>query len=292
MEKIYGSNNEPLKIQFITDLHYYSRKNGTEGAAYERAESKSQKVIKDSDIVIKAGFDMLCEDDSTDIIVLSGDTTKDGERNSHEEFIEMLYDLKKRGKRVYVITATHDYRGEGVTHGYDGDNEIDVPAVADRQELWDMYYDFGPSEAIAQHRQSMSYVVQLAPGYRLFALNDDYNLKENGEGGSGYSDDCMAWIMEQLEDAHKNDQFVVAMTHHPMISPSPFYSIIGSGDMQKNHAVTRQIFADNGLNVMLSGHTHVHDISYITTEKGNRFYDIACGAMIGCPPAMRNTTDR
>ncbi|MBR4240872.1 MAG: metallophosphoesterase, partial [Eubacterium sp.] len=130
--------------------------------------------------------------------------------------------------------------------------------------------------------------VQLAPGYRLFALNDDYNLKENGEGGSGYSDDCMAWIMEQLEDAHKNDQFVVAMTHHPMISPSPFYSIIGSGDMQKNHAVTRQIFADNGLNVMLSGHTHVHDISYITTEKGNRFYDIACGAMIGCPPAMRN----
>jgi hypothetical protein len=41
---------------------------------------------------------------------------------------------------------------------------------------------------------------------------------------------------------------------------------------------------------MLTGHTHVHDISYITTPKGNRFYDIACGAMIGCPPAMRNIT--
>ena len=24
--KIWGSNNEPLKIQFITDTHYYSRK--------------------------------------------------------------------------------------------------------------------------------------------------------------------------------------------------------------------------------------------------------------------------
>ena len=287
-EKIYGCNNDPLKIQFITDLHYYSRKNGTEGKAYEKAESKSQKVIKDSDLVIKAGFDMLCEDTSTDIIVLSGDTTKDGEVNSHEEFIQMLYDLKKRGKRVYVITATHDYRGGGVTKGFDGDNEIDVPAIADRQDLWDMYYDFGPAEAISQHRQSMSYVVQLAPGYRLFALNDDYNLKPDPDGGSGYSDDCMAWIMEQLEDAHKNDQFVIAMTHHPMVSPSPFYSIIGAGDMQKHHAITREIFADNGLNVMLSGHTHVHDIGYITTEKGNRFYDIACGAMIGCPPAMRN----
>ncbi|MBR2100647.1 MAG: metallophosphoesterase, partial [Eubacterium sp.] len=247
-------------------------------------------VIKDSDLVIKAGFVMLCEDTSTDIVVLSGDITKDGELTSHEEFIQMLYDLKKRGKRVYVITATHDYRGEGYTKGYDGDNEIQVPTVKDRADLWDMYYDFGPSEAISTHRQSMSYVVQLAPGYRLFALNDDYNLKPDPDGGSGFSDDCMAWIMEQLEDAKKNDQFVIAMTHHPMISPSPFYAIIGSGDMQKHHEKTREIFADAGLYCMLSGHTHVHDISYITTPKGNRFYDIACGAMIGCPPAMRNIT--
>lgn len=286
--KIYGSNNEPLKIQFITDLHYYARKLGTEGKAYENAESKSQKVIKDSDLVIKAGFDMLCEDTSTDIIVLAGDTTKDGEIESHKEFIEMLRDLKKRGKRVYVITATHDFRGGGVSKGYDGDNEIDVPAVEDRHDLWDMYYEFGPNEAISYHRESMCYVVQLALGYRLFALNDDTNYKPEGERGSGYSDDCMNWIMEQLKDAHDNDQFVIAMTHHPMISPSPFYSIIGKGDMQRNHEITREIFADNGLSCMLTGHTHVHDISFITTKKGNRFYDIACGAMIGCPPVMRN----
>lgn len=288
--KIWGSNNEPLKIQFLTDPHYYSRKGGTEGKAYEKAESKSQKVIKDSDLVIKAGFDMLCEDTSTDIIVISGDTSRDGEIESHKEFIEMLYDLKKKGKRVYVITATHDYRWKGIAPGYDGDNEIEVPAVEDRQDLWDMYYDFGPSEAIATHRESMCYVVQLAPGYRLFALNDDTNFKPEGESGSGYSDDCMKWIMEQLEDAKKNDQYVIAMTHHPMIAPSPFYAIIGKGDMQRNHETTREIFADAGLQCMLTGHTHIHDISYITSKKGNRFYDIACGAMIGCPPTMRNVT--
>lgn len=287
--RIYGSNNEPLKIQFVTDPHYYSRKIGTEGKAYEKAESKSQKVIKDSDIVIKAGFDMLCEDTSTDIIVISGDTTRDGEIDSHKEFIEMLRDLKKRGKRVYVITATHDYKWEdGTAPGYDGDNEIRVPAVQERHDLWDMYYEFGPNEAISTFPAGMSYVVQLAPGYRLFALNDDYNERPDPNGGSGYSVECEQWIMEQLKDAQENDQFVVAMTHHPMISPSPFYSIIGKGDMQKNHEVTREIFADAGLQVMLSGHTHVHDISYITTPKGNRFYDIACGAMIGCPPTMRN----
>lgn len=100
--KIWGSNNEPLKIQFITDTHYYSRKGGTEGKAYDKAESKSQKVIKDSDLVIKAGFDMLCEDKSTDIVVIAGDTTRDGEIESHTEFIEMLRDLKKEAKEFML----------------------------------------------------------------------------------------------------------------------------------------------------------------------------------------------
>jgi predicted MPP superfamily phosphohydrolase len=288
--RIPGSGHAPIKIQFVTDIHYYSRKNGTEGAAYDKEEAKSQQVIKDSDLVIKKGFDMLCEDDSTDIVVIAGDTTRNGEYNSHEEVIELMRSLKARGKRVYVITATHDYRGNGEGRGFDGDKVIGVPAVSDRHELWKMYYEFGPGEAIARHEDSMSYVIQLADGYRLFALNDDYNLKGEGEGGSGYSDDCTEWIMAQLEDAKKNDQFVVAMTHHPMVSPSPFYSIIGKGDMQKFHEKTREIFADAGLNVMLTGHTHIHDISYVTTAKGNRFYDISCSALIGCPPNYRNVT--
>lgn len=288
--RIYGSNNEPLKIQFITDVHYYSSKLGTEGKAYDKMESKSQMVIKDSPLVIKRGFDMLCEDDSTDIVVISGDTTHEGEIESHTEFIEMLYDLKKRGKRVYVITATHDFQDDGIAHAYDGDNRVEVPAVKDRHDLWDMYYDFGPSEAIATHKESMCYVVQLAPGYRLFALNDDTNYKPEGERGSGFSDDCMKWILEQLKDAHDNDQYVIAMTHHPMISPSPFYNIIGGGNMQRNYETTREIFADAGLSCMLTGHTHVHDISVVTSKKGNKFYDVACGAFIGCPPAIRNVT--
>ena len=285
--RIYGSDNEPLKIQFITDIHHYSRKVGTEGKAYEKAESKSQKVIKDTDLVLNEAWNILCEDKSTDIVVVAGDTTRDGEIDSHKEVIDMLHDLQKRGKRVYVITATHDFRDGGVADGYVGDEVVKVPAVENRQDLWDMYYDFGPSEAIATHIESMSYVVQLAPGYRLFALNDDTNFKPEGERGSGFSDDCMAWIMEQLRDAQEHDQYVIAMTHHPMIAPSPFYAIIGKGDMQRNHETTREIFADAGLHCMLTGHTHIHDISYVTTEKGNRFYDIACGAAIGCPPTMR-----
>lgn len=285
-ERIYGSKNAPLKVQIITDPHYYSRTIGTEGKAYKKAESKSQKVIKDSDFVIDTAWDMLCEDTSTDIVLLAGDTTKDGEIASHQEFIEKLRELKSRGKRVYVITATHDYQDDGLADGYKGDDKIKVPA-ATRDMLWKMYYEFGPSEAISYHLPSMSYVVQLCDGYRLFALNDDRDVDDNGPASSGFSESCKKWIYEQIEDAQKNDQYIIAMTHHPMIAPSPFYAIIGKGDLQGHHDENVEEFADRGINCIFTGHTHIHDISFKRTEKGNIFYDVSTAALIGYPPTMR-----
>lgn len=285
-ERIYGRKNAPLKVQIITDPHYYSRTNGTEGKAYKKAESKSQKVIKDSDLVIDTAWDMLCEDTSTDIVLLAGDTTKDGEIASHQEFIEKLRELKSRGKRVYVITATHDYQEDGLADGYKGDDKIKVSA-ATRDMLWKMYYEFGPSEAISYHLPSMSYVVQLCDGYRLFALNDDRDVDDNGPASSGFSESCKKWIYEQIEDAQKNDQYIIAMTHHPMIAPSPFYAIIGKGDLQGHHDENVEEFADRGINCIFTGHTHIHDISFKRTQKGNIFYDVSTAALIGYPPTMR-----
>ncbi|MCC8023271.1 MAG: metallophosphoesterase [Clostridiales bacterium] len=282
MEQLY-KDLPPLKVQVITDIHYYSRTCGTEGKAYEKAESKSQKVIKDSDLVLDAVWDMLCADTSTDIVLLSGDTTKDGELASHAEVIERLRELKKRGKRVYVIVSTHDYKPGGVTVGYEGDHEIEIPA-AKWEDMWDMYYEFGPNEAIATHRESNCYVVQLCEGYRLLALNDDHN--DNNR--SGFSTDCTKWILEQIKDARENGQYIVAMTHHPMLSPSPFYTIIGGGNLQQNHMETVELFADAGLNCMLTGHTHIHDISEHWTKRGNVFYDVATACIIGYPPTMRD----
>ena len=66
-----------------------------------------------------------------------------------------------------------------------------------------------------------------------------------------------------------------------------FLMVVPNCDMGANGTF---IFADAGLSCMITGHTHVHDISVVTTKKGNKFYDVACGAFIGCPPAMRNIT--
>lgn len=275
----------PLTLTVISDIHYYSKKTGVSGKAYELDNAKSQKLLADCPEVLQAAFRQIAKDGRSEIVLVSGDMTNNGEVESHRECIALLQELKAAGKRVYVITATHDYQDSGETDGYSGDEKIKVPALR-RGELWELYRPFGPDEAIAVHRESMSYIVQLADGYRLFALNDD----SNGAGKSGFSDECFAWIAGQARKAKEEGQFIIAMTHHPMLSPSPFYSIIGAGDMMGDHAKRVQQCADLGIQFMLTGHSHIQDVSYAFSEAGNLFYDLSTPALCGYPGTIRMLT--
>ncbi len=275
-------NIKPFKITVLTDTHYYSLKSGSSGKAYEAASAKSQKLLAESGEVLSAAFEQIAADNESDILLISGDVTNNGELTAHEEFIGMLRALKEKGKRVYVITATHDFRKSGETDAYDGDVTVKTP-TATRDMLWDMYKEFGPDEAIAVHRQSMSYVVQLCEGIRLFALNDDSNLN----GKSGFSDECYEWISAQAEKARVDGQFIIAMTHHPLIAPSPIYEIIGKGDMLGDYDKRLPALADLGIQFILTGHTHIHNISASQSERGNVIYDICTGTTIGYPGVIR-----
>ncbi len=275
----------PLTLTVLTDTHYYSKENGTSGKAYDFANSKSQKLLAESAEVLESAFEQIVCENQSDIILISGDVTNNGELNSHKEFIEMLRQLKAKGKKVYVITATHDFRENGETDAYIGDKKTKTPTAL-RSMLYDMYSEFGPDEAIAVHRDSMSYVVQLCDGYRLFALNDDRNLN----GKSGFSDECFEWISEKAKEAIADNQFIIAMTHHPLIAPSPLYEIIGKGDMLGDYEQRINQLADLGIQFIFTGHTHIHNISAHESENHNVLYDICTASPIGYPGAYRTVT--
>lgn len=278
-------NRNPLTLTVLTDTHYYCKENGTSGKAYDIANSKSQKLLADSAEVLATAFEQIASDKESDIVLISGDVTNNGELNAHAEFIEMLRSLKNKGKRVYVITATHDFRNHGFTDMYKGDEKLQTK-TATRDMLFDMYREFGPDEAIAVHRESMSYIVQLCDGYRLFALNDDTNRN----GKSGFSDECFEWISERAKEAREENQFIIAMTHHPLIAPSPIYEIIGRGDMLGDYKQRIEQLADIGVQFIFTGHTHIPDTSVYQSRKGNVLYDICTSSTIGYPGAMRKVT--
>lgn len=277
-------NTSPLQFIVITDMHYYSKKLGVDTPSYKAFNGRSQKMIKDSEEIIAAAFAQIAKSDIENIIVC-GDTTCDAEYDSHLEFIQMLYALKKCGKRIFTITSTHDFKDNGITYDYNGDVRKEIPS-AKREELAAMYRDFGQNEALSVFDGGLSYIVDLDDHYRLFALNSD----KDGTGRSGYSEQMRAWIKENAEQAKADGKEIIAFTHHPLVSPSPFYSLIGKNDLMGGHPEIREMLADLGIELVFTGHTHIHDISYIFSEKGNVFYDVSTTTLAGYPAYMRTVT--
>ena len=271
-----------LQVAVLTDTHYYSKQNWVDGDPYAFPPAREQLFRRGSEEIIRYVFDRLCEPDMPQIVLISGDVTNNGEVTSHEEFRTLLRELKARGKRVYVTTATHDYRGEGKSYGFDKHNrKVDVPAFV-RDDLRGYYREFGPDEAFSIHEPTMSYAVDLSDEYCLLALNDD-----KGYDHAGFTDETFDWIREQIAAAHSKGQFVLAMTHHPVLSPSPLYRLIASGDLLESGENRARQFADLGVPCIFTGHSHIHNISSVTSSSGNVFYDVSTSALVGFPPNFR-----
>ena len=233
--------------------------------------------------VIDAGFKQIADDKETNIILIPGDLVYRGEYQSHIGLRNRLYKLKEQGKKIYLITARHDY-DDNDSFEFDGDKMLPVKAMP-RDELRDFYKDFGFDGAISEHKESMSYVAQLADGIRLLALNCDGDCKDF----KGLWDNQMKWALEQIEDAHRTGNYIFAMTHYPLLPFSPIMNLISDSHLTDWEKRANQ-FADAGLDLIFTGHMHAQAVTEYVTENGNKITDVQTGCFVGCPCAYRKVT--
>ncbi len=271
-----------LNFYHLTDLHYYANEIiGSSGKTYEMKCKLDQKCMAESGAIVDSAFKSIIEDKETDIVLISGDLTFDGEQQSHDALVEKLRILQNNGKRVFITFATHDFYMHARKYT-DEEGETELPKYT-RAELRALYNDFGYSEAVAEHENSYSYCVQLTDDVRLLALNDDGDF----DAFCGYYNDLLFWIKEQVEDAKKAGCEIFAMTHHPIIEPSPIYPLFSHKAMLGGYEFTTPYLADLGIRYVFVGHTHIHDIDYIDTKRGNRLYQINTAALTAYPLAYR-----
>ena len=183
-----NTSEKPLELIVFTDAHHYSKKLGVDTQSYKKYDAKNQKMVKDSGDVIKAALAQMAKSDCKNII-FCGDSTCDGDVDSHAEFIAYLTALKKCGKRIFAITSTHDFQDNGITHKYTGDEREETKAVR-REEIAELYKNLGPDDAVSVYKDGLSYFAELDNDYCIFALNSD----RDGTGRSGYSEDMRNWI--------------------------------------------------------------------------------------------------
>ena len=271
----------PLKFFVITDTHYFATKLGCRGDEYKKFMMYEQKCFAETEAINKAAFKWLEKADEADIVLIAGDLSFNGEKESHLEFIELLNSLKNSGKKIYVITAGHDYND--TPFAFDETGRL-TPEGTKREELFDLYYEYGFKDAIAVDKESLSYVAQLSDGIRLLALNND----GNDEVGHTYPPGQIEWIKEQTKKAREENQLLIAMNHYPLLAGSPIFELLGEGDIvMKNAREITTMLADEGVHLCFTGHMHNQSIKSKTTEKGNIFWDVCTGSLIGCPASMR-----
>lgn len=281
-----------MKFYQITDLHYYpAREMGAEGEAWEYRAAYDQKCIAESEAIIDATIDMLIADEETPIVLVTGDNVCDGERAGHYSLKNKLSRLTDAGKRVYIITGTHDLHPE--PKAYSSEKGEYVTDGCTRAELEEIYGNFGFNGALARHSDTFSYVSQLDESTRLLALNDDGIGWE--DGFHGYFDDQLNWIKEQIAECRRDGCKMIAVTHHPLLAPSPIYEFYCKNQMLGDNEKIAELFADNGISFVFTGHTHMQNINSFTTAKGNVIYDINTASLIGYPSPIRKcelTQDR
>ncbi|MGN1203320.1 MAG: metallophosphoesterase, partial [Eubacterium sp.] len=171
-----------MRFYQITDLHFYpARDMQACGDAWEYRAAYDQKCIAESEAILDATIDFLLSDKETDIILISGDNVCDGERVGHYVLQKKLRRLTDAGKKVFLITGTHDLHPE--PKGYSVEKGEYIVEGCSRKELIEIYGEFGYNSAIAVHPDTFSYVAMLDEHTRLLALNDDGIGFEDGFHG-------------------------------------------------------------------------------------------------------------
>ena len=271
---------DPFRLLLITDTHYFASKLGCRGEAYDEFMKLEQKCYAETEAINRAAFKWLNDTDLADTVLIAGDLSFNGEKESHLEFIELLKDLKAHGKRVYVITAGHDFNDHPFAFDETGRLE---PEGTKREELYGLYHEFGFDSALAVDEENLSYVAELAPGLRLLALNND----GDGKCGHTYSARQIEWILKQTKQAREDGAVMIAMNHYPLLPGVPLFKLLGGEVVMKNADYITTMLADEGVHLCFTGHMHNMSINLKTTEKGNKFYDVCTGSLIGHPAGIR-----
>lgn len=273
---------KPVSFYLVTDTHYFENELGAGGPAFEKNMLTEQYFVKESSAIVSTTFDRIIRDKETDIVIIPGDLTKNGEKESHKSFIKELYRLKENGKKIFVITAGHDYNETAYVLKGDGRETVEG---TDFDDLCEMYRDFGYGDAVALDEPTHSYMAQITEGVRMLAICCDSKDQPKG----AMDERLMAWAKEQIDKAKEDNCSVFAICHYPIIPSVPAFDLVGDAKI-KDWQKVASFLADNGVELALTGHMHIQSINEHYSENGNRLIDICTSCLVGSPAKYRKIT--
>ena len=268
---------EPVTIMVATDPHFLAPSLTDGGEAFlsvvTHADGKYMKRIGE---ITDALFDRAAVERPA-ALILSGDLTFNGERESHEAFAAKCAALEEKGIDVLVLPGNHDLNRSDAAR-FEGDAVVPVGSVsaADFREL---YAPFGYDEAWSADDHSLSYVYRLCDGLRLLFVDC------NADAGSDtIPAETFPWIEAQLQEAQAAGERVIAVSHQTVLQHN---SRFADGFVITNRDRLLRLYRQYHVAVNLSGHMHIQHV-----RQEGRFTEIVTGALsvLDCPCGVLRLT--
>ena len=247
LEKLKGGN----RIVIMTDIHYLSPGLTDMGSGFqnmvEHGDGKLTNYIWE---ITDAAFEQI-QLLSPDVLIITGDLTLEGERESHEALARKLDEVEKNGIDVVVLPGNHDINNPSAS-SYEGSARRPTEQVTPG-EFAEIYEEFGYGQAWSRDPYSLSYTYDLDPSTRLMMLDSCQYDRGNKVGGM-IKTETYEWIEDQLEESMEDGVFLLPAAHHNLLEESKVYS----ADCTIEHSEELVELLENyNIRLFISGHLHV-----------------------------------
>ena len=279
IKTVYGEQTlegEGLDIFVASDLHYLAPVMNDKGAAYKRYTTVSDgKNLDHIDKILEAFKNDVMEK-APDVLIVSGDLTNNGDKESHLSLSSVFSEIESAGTEVYVTPGNHDISNPHA-RSFIGSKQTRVESVTPL-EFSEIYRDHGFSEASMRDEHSLSYVTKASDDVWIL-LVDTSKYKRNvelnyPETGGIISLGTFTWMKEVLASAEADGAEVITVSHHNALIHSP---IAIEDYIIDNNEEYVNIIRRYGVRLNLTGHIHIQDIQVMEGEEP--FYEIATNAL-------------
>lgn len=273
-------SSNPIKMGVISDSHYLSEQLMGDGNALQNYINMSGKDIRDVPLVLEQVLDDYQNSD-IEVLLIPGDITKDGEKQSHIDFRKKLQPLIDKGVKIFVIPGNHDIN---IPHSvrYEGDNTYPVENVSP-QEFAEIYTDCGYGNALRRDTASLSYVAELNDNTWLLAIDaakyKEYTANKTLSSGR-IQPETERWILDVFDEAKRHNKEVIGMMHYGLVEHFPMQAYFFKDYIVDDWQRMAPLLADLGMKAIFTGHFHANDITEYKSPIGNKIYDIETGSLV------------
>ncbi|MGQ7357416.1 metallophosphoesterase [Streptococcus suis] len=276
------------QIWIISDLHYLSPTLFDTGKAFSYIEKTAAgKELRYG----KERMDALLEQvkrDKPKHLLVSGDLTLNGEKQSMLELAGYFGKMEKAGTQVQVIPGNHDI-ASGWARAFKGDQQ-EVVAQVSHKDFAEIFVDFGYNQAANRDAHSLSYLSKVSSNLWFIML--DSNIYSDGMGKGGpktngrIKKETLDWMEEQLQAAEEAGVQALPVVHHNVLRQ---HHMLSKGYTLDNTIDVKRLLDRYGVQFGFSGHTHAQNI--VSEDLGKTTYtEVVNGAFSVYPAVIGQVT--